>query len=72
MFSRIAETKSNKDVQLFLAKILAGEIRKSGSFGAKNFQTLSTLDQTTAQHFIAFCNVSSEIPLAYSITSRWQ
>ena len=35
MFSRIAETKSNKDVQLFLAKILAGEIRKPGSFPAK-------------------------------------
>lgn len=62
MFSRIAETKSNKDVQLFLAKILAGEIRKPGSFSAKTIQTLSTLDQKTAQHFMKFCNVSFEIP----------
>jgi hypothetical protein len=62
MFSRIAETKSNKDVQLFLAKILAGEIRKPGTFGAKTIQILSTLDQRTAQHFMKFCNVSFEIP----------
>jgi hypothetical protein len=62
MFSRIAETKSNKDVQLFLAKILAGEIRKPGSFGAKTIETLSTLDKRNAQHFMKFCNVSFEIP----------
>jgi len=62
MFSRIAETKSNKDVQLFLAKILAGEIRKPGSFGAKTIQALSTLDQRTAKLFSNFCNVSFEIP----------
>lgn len=62
MFSRIAETKSNKDVQLFLAKILAGEIRKPGTFGARTIQALSTLDQKTAQHFLNFCNISFEIP----------
>ncbi|SMG49162.1 Protein of unknown function [Marivirga sericea] len=62
MFSRIAETKSSKDVQLFLSKILAGEIRKPGSFGAKTIQTLSTLDQRTAQQFMKFCNVSFELP----------
>lgn len=62
MFSRIAETKSNEDMQLFLARILAGEIRKPGTFGAKTVQTLSFLDQTTAKVFQSFCNVSFEIP----------
>lgn len=61
MFSRIAETKSNKDVQLFLAKILAGEIRKPGTFGPKTIQTLSLLDQNTAKIFQSFCNISFEI-----------
>lgn len=61
-FSRIAETKSNEDVQLFLSKILAGEISKPGTFSAKTIQTLSFLDQTTAQYFTSFCNVSFEVP----------
>ena len=62
MFSRIAETKSNEEVQLFLAKILAGEIRSPGTFSPKAIQTLSTLDQATAKIFQAFCNISFEIP----------
>lgn len=62
MFSRVAETKSNKDIQLFLAKILAGEIRKPGAFGPRTIQTLSLLDQTTAKLFQSFCNVSFELP----------
>ncbi|MEQ9286853.1 MAG: DUF2806 domain-containing protein [Cyclobacteriaceae bacterium] len=61
MFARIAETKSNKDVQLFLSKILAGEIRQPGTFGAKTIQTLSTLDQRTAKQFMDFCNISFEM-----------
>ena len=61
MFSRIAETKSNEDVQLFLSKILAGEIRKPGSFGPKTIQTLSLLDQRTAKLFLSFCSISFEI-----------
>lgn len=62
MFSRVAETKSNEDIQLFLAKILAGEIRKPGTFGPRTIQTLSLLDQSTAKVFQSFCNVSFEIP----------
>lgn len=63
MFARIAETKSNKDVQLFLAKILAGEIRKPGSFSAKTIQILSTLDQDSAKKFMSFCNVSFSLAI---------
>lgn len=62
MFSRIAETRSNADVQLFLSKILAGEIRRPGSFSLKTIQTLSTLDQNTARTFQSVCNISFEIP----------
>jgi len=62
MFSRIAETKSNEDVQLFLSKILSGEIRNPGTFSPKTIQTLSLLDQSTAKIFQSFCNVSFELP----------
>lgn len=58
MFSRIAEQKSNADVQLFLAKILAGEIRKPGSYSPQTIQILSTLSQNVAQLFQRFCDVS--------------
>ncbi len=62
MFSKIAETKSNEEVQLFLSKILAGEIRKPGTFSPKTIHTLSLLDQKTAKTFQLFCNISFEIP----------
>lgn len=58
MFSRIAEQKSNTDVQLFLAKILAGEIRKPGSYSPQTIQILSTLSQSVARIFQSFCDVS--------------
>lgn len=58
MFSRIAEQKSNADVQLFLAKILAGEIRKPGSYSPQTIQILSTLSQNVARIFQSFCDVS--------------
>lgn len=58
MFSRVAEQKSGQDIQLFLAKILAGEIRKPGSYSAQTIHILSTLSQSTAQLFQSFCDVS--------------
>ncbi len=57
-FSRIAETKSNEDVRLFLSKILSGELKSPGSFSLKTLQILSTLDENTAKIFQSFCNVS--------------
>lgn len=58
MFSKIAESKSNEDVQLFLSKILSGEIRNPGTFCPKTIQTLSILDKNTATIFQDFCNIS--------------
>jgi hypothetical protein len=57
MFSRIAETKSNEDVQFALSKILSGEIKCPGSFGLRTLQTLTTLDQGTAKIFQKFCRL---------------
>lgn len=60
MFSKISESKSNEDIQLILSKILAGEIKKPGSFGARSLQTLILLDQETALIFRKFCSISYE------------
>lgn len=60
LFSRIAESKSNKEIQIILAKILAGEIQQPGSFGSGTIQLLTTLDQSTARIFQDFCNISFE------------
>lgn len=62
MFSRISETKSNEEVQLILSKILAGEIKRPGSFGPKTLQTLTLLDHDTAKIFRDFCSISYELP----------
>jgi len=69
MFAQIAEIKSNEEVQLVFAKILAGEIRKPGTFSPRTIQTLSLLDQKTANIFQSFCNISFEAPsLGESLT----
>jgi hypothetical protein len=62
MFSRVAEQKSNQDVQLFLSKILAGEIRKPGSYSPQTIHVLSILTQEVAQIFQKFCDVSFSHP----------
>ena len=62
MFSNIAETKSNEDIQLLFSKILSGEIRKPGTFSPRTIQTLSLLEQNTGNIFQSFCDSSFSIP----------
>lgn len=58
MFSRIAKKRSNQDMQLDLAKLLAGEIKNPGSFAPSTIEVLSTLTASFAQTFQNFCNIS--------------
>lgn len=58
MFSRIAEKRSNQDMQLYLAKLLAGEIKKPGSFDPSTVEVLSKLTPSLAKTFQEFCNIS--------------
>lgn len=58
MFSRIAEQRSNEDMQLYLARLLAGEIKKPGSFQPSTVEVLSKLTPELAQIFQHFCNIS--------------
>lgn len=62
-FSRTAETKSSEEVQIIFSKILAGEIRRPGTFKLSTIQTLSVLDKTIAEKFI---NLTG-----FCMTARW-
>ena len=54
-FSEIASQKSSAEMQQLLGKVLAGEIRKPGTFSPMTIQALSLLTQSTAQIFERLC-----------------
>lgn len=56
-YSELAGRKSNSEVQQIFAKILAGEIRKPGSFSPMTLHILSTLTPDVAKTFERFCNL---------------
>lgn len=62
MFSRYAETKSNDELQSLFGRLLAGEIRKPGSFSPAAIDVLSKLTQADARSFQALLAVSTEWP----------
>lgn len=58
MFSKLAESKSSRELHIIFSKILRGEIRSPGSFSPKTIQALTILDKETAKHFIKYCSVA--------------
>lgn len=50
-FENLAKTKSSEEMQLFFAKVLAGEVKKPGSFSLKTIRILSQLDKEPARIF---------------------
>ena len=57
-FAEIASLKSDPDMQILMGKILAGEIRKPGSFSPLSIAILATLTREVAKKFEALCSVS--------------
>lgn len=58
MFSRHAETKSNADMRTYFGRVLAGEIRKPGSFSPTAIEVLSRLSADDAERFQRFCSAA--------------
>ena len=56
-FRSIACKKSTEDAQELFSRVLAGEIRKPGSFSLKALTTLANIDKTVAIYFKAFCSL---------------
>ena len=51
-FETEARQKSTEEMQAFFGKILAGEIRKPGSYSTRTVKILGSLDQNIANHFV--------------------
>ncbi len=60
-FETEARQKNTEEMQTFFAKILAGEIRKPGSYSTKTIKILGSLDQNIANHFVKLCSLSISI-----------
>ena len=52
-----ARQKSTEDMQVLFGKILAGEIRKPGSYSTRAIRILGSLDQSIANHFAKLCSM---------------
>ena len=70
-FREYACQKSSEEAQDLFSKVLAGEIRKPGSFSLRALTTLSDMDQNVAMIFKAFCSlclVNLDNPRMYHLT----
>lgn len=57
VFETEARLKSTEEAQVFFGKVLAGEIRKPGSFSTRTVRILASLDQKVANHFARLCSM---------------
>ena len=62
-FEMEARQKSTEEMQVLFGKILAGEIRKPGSYSTRTIKILGSLDRNVANHFVQLSSmcISTEI-----------
>ena len=56
-FETEGRQKSTEEMQAFFGKILAGEIRKPGSYSTRTVRILGSLDQNIANFFVRLCSM---------------
>ena len=56
-FEAEARQKSTEEMQALFGKILAGEIRKPGSYSTRTVKILGSLDQSVAKHFVQLASM---------------
>ena len=66
VFETEARQKSTEEMQLRFGRILAGEIRQSGSYSIKAVKLLGELDQDTASLFKKLCSACVTLEIPYS------
>ena len=72
-FEEEARQKSTEDMQLRFGRILAGEIRRPGSYSIRAVKILGELDQNAATLFKKLCSVSvvlGHLPIKYIRDAR--
>ena len=52
-----ARQKSTEEMQALFGKILAGEIRRPGSYSIRAVKILGSIDQKVATHFVRLCSL---------------
>jgi hypothetical protein len=58
----ISQTISRENVQEILARIISGEVKKSGSFSLRSLDVLKNLSKAELNLFQIFCDISYSIP----------
>lgn len=72
IFAETAAAKSAPDIQRLLARLLAAEIRKPGSFSPSAIQTVGLLTRKTVAQFRRFSALSlRNAGISFVITSPW-
>lgn len=56
-FETEARQKSTEEMQALFGRILAGEIRRPGTFSTRTIRILGSLDQNTAELFVRLCSM---------------
>ena len=62
-----ARQKSTEEMQGFFGKMLAGEIRKPGTYSPRAIKILGSLDQDIARHFTTLCSLSVAIQFGQDV-----
>ena len=57
VFETEARLKSTEEMQVFFGKVLAGEIRKPGTYSTRTVKILASLDQGVANQFARLCSM---------------
>ena len=73
-FEAEARQKSTEEMQALFGKILAGEIRKPGTFSTRTVKILASLDRNVAAHFVRLSSMMhfNTIRRCQSVFPRWQ
>ena len=66
-FESVAKTKSTDEMRLLFARILAGEIKKPGSFSVKTLKIAEQLDQDIAKLFQRLCSLCCRLSVDLTI-----
>ena len=62
VFEEEARQKSSEEMQDYFGRLLAGEIKKPGTFSIRALRILGSLDQKTSQLFRKFCSAAVGFP----------
>lgn len=57
-FEAEGRLKNSEEMHVLFGRILAGEIKRPGSFSTRAIRILGSLDQGIAKHFVTLCSIS--------------